>query len=179
MLKQLYRGLGYLSLVLALSACIFSSESQQVREVTENFWQAILDNQPQNAEAYITSSSKAFLPLLNNQKIAAKRFESGEIQIKDSVAEVAIVLYRGDKADMAIPLRTLLLKTDSGWQIDVQKTMGSMVNGTIGVVVQQLDDLMAKGQSDTDANMRQQLKQLQGNLQNNLKNFQNDIQTKP
>ena len=71
MLKQLYRGLGYLSLVLALSACIFSSESQQVREVTENFWQAILDNQPQNAEAYITSSSKAFLPLLNNQKIAA------------------------------------------------------------------------------------------------------------
>ena len=80
---------------------------------------------------------------------------------------------------MAIPLRTLLLKTDSGWQIDVQKTMGSMVNGTMGVVVQQLDDLMAKGQSDTDANMRQQLKQLQGDLQNNLKNFQNDIQTKP
>ena len=49
----------------------------------------------------------------------------------------------------------------------------------MGVVVQQLDELMVKGQSDTDANMRQQLKQLQGNLQNNLKNFQNDIQTKP
>ena len=179
MLKSLYRGLLYLSLAFSLFGCIFSSESQQVREVTENFWQAILDNQPQNAEVYISSSSKPFLPLLNNQKIAAKRFESGEIQIKDSVAEVAVVLYRGDKADMAIPLRTLLLKTDQGWQIDVQKTMGSMVNGTMGVVVQQLDELMSKGQPDNDANMRQQLKQLQGDLQNNLKNFQNDMQTKP
>lgn len=179
MLKHLYRSLLYWCLALAVSGCIFSSESQQVREVTENFWQAILDNQPQNAEAYITSSSKPFLPLLNNQKIAAKRFESGEIKITDSVAEVATVLYRGDKADMPIPLRTLLLKTDQGWQIDVQKTMGSMVNGTMGVVVQQLDALMVKGQSDTDANMRQQLKQLQNDLQNNLENLQHDIQVKP
>jgi hypothetical protein len=179
MIKRLWLGFVYLNLVLSLTACIFSSESQQVREVTENFWQAILDNQPQTAEAYITNSSKPFLPLLNNQKIAAKRFESGEIQIKESVAEVAIVLYRGDKADMPIPLRTLLLKTEQGWQIDVQKTMGSMVNGAMDVVVKQLDELMAKGLTDSDANMRQQLKQLQGELQTNFNNLQHDMKTKP
>jgi hypothetical protein len=38
---------------------------------------------------------------------------------------------------------------------------------------------MAKGLTDSDANMRQQLKQLQGELQTNFNNLQHDMKTKP
>ena len=44
-----------------LSGCIFSSESQQVRETTEKFWQSVLAKDMETTKTLVTWESAQFL----------------------------------------------------------------------------------------------------------------------
>jgi len=82
---------------VCLSGCIFSSESQQAREVTNTFWQAVLNGDMETAKDLTTWESAQYLQFLSSKSLAAKRFETGEIKIDGTTAEVATLLYGGEK----------------------------------------------------------------------------------
>lgn len=167
-----------LVLLASLHGCIFSSESQQVRETTDAFWQAVLQGDAVKAQTFATSSSQLYLKALVSKRVVAQRFESGEIQIHDSIAEVATVLYGGEKGDLVIPLRTVLVLGEHGWQVDVQKTVGSMVSGAMGAVVDQLNTFMQNDLKDLDHNLSDNVTKFKANLKQGLEQLQQDV-TKP
>ncbi|MFN3785823.1 MAG: hypothetical protein ACK4RS_03180, partial [Thiothrix sp.] len=53
-------------LAFALSGCIFSSESQQARETTEKFWQAVLQEDMETAKQLATWESAQYLQFLSS-----------------------------------------------------------------------------------------------------------------
>ena len=163
-----------------LSGCIFSSESQQVRETTEKFWQSVLAKDMETTKTLVTWESAQFLGFLSgDNSVSAQRFETGEIKVQENIAEVATVLYGGEKGDMIIPVRTVLVRHQEVWLVDVQKTMGSMVSGAMGAVVEQLNTFMQNGLQDLDRALSDNVNQLNQNLKQGMDQLQKDLTAPP
>lgn len=162
-----------------LSGCIFSSESQQVRETTEKFWQSVLAKDMETTKTLVTWESAQFLGFLSDNSVSAQRFETGEIKVQENIAEVATVLYGGEKGDMIIPVRTVLVRHQEVWLVDVQKTMGSMVSGAMGAVVEQLNTFMQNGLKDLDRALSDNVNQLNQNLKQGIDQLQKDLTAPP
>ena len=162
-----------------LSGCIFSSESQQVRETTEKFWQSVLAKDMETTKTLVTWESAQFLGFLSDNSVSAQRFETGEVKVQENIAEVATVLYGGEKGDMIIPVRTVLVRHQEVWLVDVQKTMGSMVSGAMGAVVEQLNTFMQNGLKDLDRALSDNVNQLNQNLKQGMDQLQKDLTAPP
>jgi hypothetical protein len=176
--KAVWQCIYVMLLGILLSGCIFSSESQQVRDTTEKFWQAVLAGDMATVKDLVTWDSAQYLPFLDSKNVSAKRFETGEVKVQENTAEVATILYGGEKGDMAIPVRTVLVKVKDKWQVDVQKTMGSMVSGAMGAVVNQLNSFMQNGLKGLDQTLSKSVEELNQNLQKGVDQLQKDL-TKP
>lgn len=168
-----------LLLTTLLSGCIFSSESQQAREVADKFWQAVLNDDMDTAKDLATWDSAQYLQYLSSKSVLAQRFETGEIKVQDTTAEVATVLYGGEKGDMVIPLRTVLVRNKDEWQVDVQKTMGSMVSGAMGAVADQLNSFMQDGLRDLDKALSDSVSELNKSLKKGVEQLQKDLTEPP
>lgn len=179
MKRSIWLTLQALLLTVLLSGCIFSSESQQARDVADKFWQAVLSEDMETAKDLVTWESAQYLQYLDSKSIAAQRFETGEIKIQDNTAEVATVLYGGEKGDMVIPVRTILVRGKDKWQVDVQKTMGSMVSGAMGAVVDQLNTFMQEGLRDLDKALSDSVNELNKSLKQGVEQLQKDLTVPP
>lgn len=179
MKRSMWLTLQALLLTVLLSGCIFSSESQQARDVADKFWQAVLSEDMETAKDLVTWESAQYLQYLDSKSIAAQRFETGEIKIQDNTAEVATVLYGGEKGDMVIPVRTILVRGKDKWQVDVQKTMGSMVSGAMGAVVDQLNTFMQEGLRDLDKALSDSVNELNKSLKQGVEQLQKDLTVPP
>lgn len=162
---------------LSLTACSQSTE-QDARRVANEFWTAILQDDMEKAKTLATWDSTQYLSLLHNKKMSARRFETGELKIENGLAEVATVLYGGDKGDMQIPLRTVLSLHDNRWLVDVQKTLGSMVSGAMGAVVDQLNSFMQESLQGLDSSLSESIDKLGKSLEESMNQLQKDL-TKP
>lgn len=179
MKRSMWLTLQALLLTVLLSGCIFSSESQQARDVADKFWQAVLSEDMETAKDLVTWESAQYLQYLDSKSIAAQHFETGEIKIQDNTAEVATVLYGGEKGDMVIPVRTILVRGKDKWQVDVQKTMGSMVSGAMGAVVDQLNTFMQEGLRDLDKALSDSVNELNKSLKQGVEQLQKDLTVPP
>lgn len=175
-LKRFYTVLLLGLLALALSGCIFSSESQQARDITEKFWKAVLQEDMETAKQLATWESAQYLQFLSSKSVAAQRFETGEVRVEGATAEVATVLYGGQKADMQIPLRTVLVRNkDNHWQVDIQKTLGSMVSGAMGAVADQLNKFMKQGLQELDKALADSVQELNQHLQQGVDQLKKEL----
>lgn len=177
--KRWLLGVYLLVVSVCLSGCIFSSESQQAREVTNTFWQAVLSGDMETAKNLTTWESAQYLQFLSSKSLAAKRFETGEIKIDGTAAEVATLLYGGEKGDMEIPVRTILIRSKDAWQVDVQKTLGSMVSGAMDAVVDQLNIFMENGLKDLDRTLADSVNELNQSLKQGVDQLKKDLATPP
>ncbi|UJS26021.1 hypothetical protein [Thiothrix winogradskyi] len=178
-LKRYLAGFYLLIASVLLSGCIFSSESQQAREVADKFWQAVLAEDMDTAKNLTTWESAQYLQFLTSKSVAAKRFETGEIKVDGTTAEVATVLHSGEKGDMTIPLRTVLVRNKDVWQVDVQKTMGSMVSGAMGAVVDQLNMFMENGLQDLDKALSDSVQELNKSLKQGVDQLKQELTVPP
>lgn len=178
-LKCYLAGFYLLIASVLLSGCIFSSESQQAREVADKFWQAVLAEDMDTAKNLTTWESAQYLQFLTSKSVAAKRFETGEIKVDGTTAEVATVLHSGEKGDMTIPLRTVLVRNKDVWQVDVQKTMGSMVSGAMGAVVDQLNMFMQNGLQDLDKALSDSVQELNKSLKQGVDQLKQELTVPP
>lgn len=161
-----------------LGGCM-SSEQQQAREVADNFWQAVLDKDMETAKGLVTWESVEYLKFLSSDKVMAQSFETGELQITDGVAEIATVLNSGSTDEMQIPVRTVLIRHEDGWLVDVQKTLGSMVSGAMGSIVDQLNNFMQDGLKGLDESLSDSIDQLGKTLENGLQDLQKELAKPP
>lgn len=166
-------------MAVMLSGCIFSSESQQARTTTETFWQAVLDGDMETAKNLSTWESSQYLQFLSSKSVSAQRFETGEVKVEGTTAEVATVLYSGEKGDMLIPLRTVLVRNKDAWQVDVQKTMGSMVSGAMGAIAEQLNTFMENGLQELDQTLADKVKELNQNLKEGVDRLKKELAEPP
>jgi len=162
-------------LPMLLTACIFSSESQNAVTVTNAFWQAVQDKNIEKAKELSTWDSAQYLKFIESDKLQAQRFETGEVKILDQTAEVATILYGSTTGDVKIPVRTILVRVENDWRVDVQKTMGSMVSGAMGAVVNELNTFMRESLKGVDQALSKGIGELGKSLDEGLIQLQKDL----
>ena len=168
----------FLAIVSWLAGCMSSAE-QDAREVANRFWQAALAKDMETVKQLVTWDSTSYLRYIQSDQLAAQRFETGELQITDGVAEVATLLYGGDKGEIKVPLRTVLVLHESGWLVDIKRTMGSMVTGARGGIVEQLNNFMQDGLKGLDQSLSESIDKLGESLDQSLKDLQKELSKPP
>jgi len=144
--------------------------------VSEDFWQAVLDEDMEKAKMLVTWETTDYLKYMSNNRVAAQRFETGEVRITDNMAEVATILYAGNDGLMQVPARTVLIKVDNNWRVDVQRTMGSMVSGTMGAMVDEINQFMQQTIQGVDKALSEEIDKWGKSLDDGMKQLQKDLQ---
>ncbi|PID49506.1 MAG: hypothetical protein CR991_05595 [Proteobacteria bacterium] len=155
-------------ILYGLSACSVFSEEQQAREVAQQFWAALVQGDMETAKKYATWDSVRFLPYLQTKQVEVRSAELGEWQVEGNVAQLTTILRGGEHDDLVIPAKTILIRQQDGWLVDVQQTLTSMVSGTMGAVVDQLNGFMQQGLEELDKALSDSVEQLNESLQNGL-----------
>jgi gas vesicle protein len=175
-MKSVFSMMAVTLMALMLSGCIFSSDSQNARSVAEDFWQAVFDKDMEQAKELVTWESADYLKYIATNHVDAQRFETGEVKITEDMAEVATILYAGQDGLMQVPARTVLLKVNDHWRVDVQRTMGSMVSGTMGAVVDEINDFMQQTIKGVDSALSDEISKWGKALDEGMQELQKELQ---
>jgi hypothetical protein len=161
------------TLQLAISAvCLYLVNFIQENRILQY---NVQDKDMEKAKQLSTWDSAKYLKFIESDKLKAQRFETGEVKVLDQSAEVATILYGGNNGEVQIPVRTILIRVDNSWRVDVQKTMGSMVSGAMGAVVDELNTFMHESLKGVDQALSKGIGELGKSLEQGLKQLQQDL----
>lgn len=174
-----YIGSGLL-LLLLLTGCI-GEDSKDPKAIANQFWNAVISNDMETAKNLTTWESVQYLSYLKTAQLNPQRYELGEMKLieNNTKAEIPTVLQGGELGNVNIPVRTIVVKVKEEWRIDVQTTLGSLVQGTMGAVVNELNSLLQQGLKGLDETLNKTLDGLGKQLNQGLDKLQKDLQIPP
>ena len=169
-----------LVLLLLLTGC-FGEDNKDPQAITHQFWSAVIKNDMETAKNLTTWESVQYLSYLKTAQLNPQRYELGEMKLieNNTKAEIPTVLQGGELGNVDIPVRTIVVKVQEEWRIDVQSTLGSLIQGTMGAVVNELNSLLQQGLKGLDETMNKTLEGLGQQLNNGLDKLQKDLQIPP
>lgn len=168
--------LPFILFMLFLSGC--NSEPTDSPENTAKvFWQAVVDKDMEQAKSLATWDTVTYLKYLNNSKTHPERFDLGEQKIGDKTAEIAVILHSNAQGEESIrvPGRTVLVKTEHGWRVNVKKSLGSVVKESVNNVFDQLNNMMQKGIKELDKSFSDSMEEISKGLEEGAKELQQEL----
>ena len=162
-------------LIFSLFGCGSTTDSPEA--VTKAFWQAVVDKDMENAKSFATWDTVEYLKYLNSNKTQPERFDLGEQMIGEKSAEIAVILHTKAEGQQSvrIPGKTVLVKTEQGWRVDVKKSLGSVVKQTVNNVFDQLNNMLQKGINELDRSFSDSMDELGKNLEEGAKELKQEL----
>lgn len=135
---------------LLLAAC---GQEPAPEEVTEAFWQAVVDGDTQKMQELAADNSLENPKLLDNSEKMLTSFETGEATITGDQAEVPTTLIGNHNGkETRMPVTTFLVKQEDGWKVDGQASVNTMVSSSIELMMQSMtDNLSSMGEELNNA----------------------------
>jgi hypothetical protein len=164
-------------LILWLAGCN-SSPMDTPESAAKHFWQAIIDKDMEKAKNLATWDTVDYLKYLNNSKMHPERFDLGEKMEGDKTAEISVILHTKSAGEESIrvPGRTILIKTEHGWRIDVKKSLGSVIKQSVNNVFDQLNNMMQKGINELDKSFSDSMDEISKGLEEGAKELQRELE---
>lgn len=146
---------------LFLSAC--GGQPETPKSVADAFWKAVQQRDMETAKNFATWDTVSYLKYLKTEKIHPERFELGEVMESDTSAEIVTTLYssKQGQSGVKVPGKTLLIKTEHGWRVNVKTTLASVVRHTVDNVFDQLNSFMREGVKELDKAFSESLKDIE------------------
>ena len=173
-MKQ-YLILPFFLLIFSLFSCSNTADTPEA--VTKVFWQAVVDKDMEKAKSFATWDTVEYLKYLNSNKTHPERFDLGEQMIGEKGAEIAVTLHTKaeGKQSVRIPGKTVLVKTEQGWRVDVKESLGSVVKQTVNNVFDQLNNMLQKGINELDKSFADSMDELGKNLEESAKELKKEL----
>ncbi len=170
-----YLILPFFLLMFSLFSCSNTADSPEA--VTKGFWKAVIMKDMEKAKSYATWDTVEYLKYLNTNKTHPERFELGEQMIGEKSAEIAVILHTQEKGQKSvrIPGKTVLIKTEQGWRVDVKKSLGSVVKQTVNNVFDQLNNMLQDGINELDKSFSDSMDELGKNLEEGAKELKKEL----
>ena len=162
--------------ILFLMGCN-SDPMDSPESAAKNFWQAVIDKDMEKAKNLATWDTVDDLKYLNSNKLHPERFYLGEKTIRDKTAEIGVTLHTKSEGEesIRIPGRTILIKTEHGWRIDVKKSLGSVIKQSVNNVFDQLNNMMQKGINELDKSFSDSMDEISKGLEEGAKELQREL----
>ena len=117
------------------------SGSDESLTVAKNFWKAMEDRDLEAARSYATRATANSLNLGESGEDQAAEIIFGEVSREDGKTLVATTLKTAqDDHEINIPLKTVLVKEDGKWKVDVDQTMMSLFGGAMGAMMDSMKE---------------------------------------
>ncbi|RTZ63431.1 MAG: hypothetical protein DSZ29_06870 [Aquificaceae bacterium] len=167
--------LPFFLLIFSLFGC--GSRADSPEAVASNFWQAVIAKDMEKAKSFATWDTVEYLKYLNTNKTHPERFDLGEKMIGEKNAEIAVTLYTKAEGQQSvrIPGKTVLVKTEQGWRVDVKNSLGSVVKQTVNNVFDQLNNMLQKGVNELDKSFAKSMDELGKNLEESAKELKQEL----
>lgn len=162
--------------ILSLAGCS-GNPSNSPEAVAKVFWQAVIDKDMEKAKGLATWDTVSYLKYLNSNKTHPERFDLGKTMIGEKSAEIAVTLHTNGEGEKSIriPGRTVLVKTEHGWRVDVKKSLGSVIKHTVNNVFDQLNNMMQQGINELDQSFSDSMKEISKGLEEGAKELQREL----
>ena len=160
---------------LFLSAC--GGQADTPKSVANTFWKAVQQRDMETAKNISTWDTVHYLKYLKTEKIHPERFELGEVMVGDTKAEIETTLYsnKQGQSGVKLPGKTLLIKTEHGWRVDVKSTLASVVRHTVDNVFEQLNGFMKEGVKELDKAFSESLKDIEKALEKGANELKKEL----
>jgi len=160
---------------LFLSAC--GGQADTPKSVANTFWKAVQQRDMETAKNISTWDTVDYLKYLKTEKIHPERFELGEVMVGDTKAEIVTTLYsnKQGQSGVKLPGKTLLIKTEHGWRVDVKSTLASVVRHTVDNVFEQLNGFMKEGVKELDKAFSESLKDIEKALEKGANELKKEL----
>ena len=115
------------------------SGSGSPESVAKKFWEASKKGNKAAAEKYVTKESIKNLTDESGSKNPNAKVTFGKTEMDGAVASIPTEIKDGE---MTLDLKTVCVKEDGKWKVDLDKTMMSMFGGAMGEMMKELTDQM-------------------------------------
>ncbi len=162
-------------LIFFIFSCNSTANSPEA--VTKAFWQAVVDKDMEKAKDFATWDTVEYLQYLNSSKTHPERFDLGEAMIGEKSAEIEVVLHTkpAGKNSVRIPGKTVLVKTEKGWRVNIKESLGSVVKQTVNNVFDQLNNMLQKGINELDRSFSESMNELGKSLDEGAKELKKEL----
>lgn len=150
---------------------------KSAKDVANDFWQAVIDNDMESAKQFATWDTVEYLKYLSSTKTHPERFELGEEMLGEKTAEISVILHTKatGKESVRIPGKTILVKTEEGWRVDVKKSLGTVVKQTVNNVFDQLNNMMQQGIKELDKSFSESMGEIGRSLEEGAQELQREL----
>ena len=141
--------------VIVLFSLGCSSGGDESVTVAKNFWKAMEDRDIEKARSYATKATANSLNINESEEDQDVEIIFGEVTKEDGKTLVVTTMRTTqDEKTMDIPMKTVLVKEEGEWRVDVDQTMMSLFGGAMGAMM----ETMKEGFEDMGKAMADEMK---------------------
>jgi phenylpropionate dioxygenase-like ring-hydroxylating dioxygenase large terminal subunit len=172
--ESLARTAGWLGLVFLLSGC---QSGPPPEKVTQAFWQAMAQGNPEIARTYTTQVSQYLVT--QQPELEQASLQTGTIQVEGDNAKVATVLTLKKTANRVVAFDTVLVEEDDQWKVDYLQTMNNFLHLPFGEIfksLQGIGEAINKNLQKELPRFEQQLKSFSDELLRQMEEFRHQLE---
>ena len=172
--------------IFLLTAC--GEKTLNPQEVAEQFWQAAKQGEMDSAKQLVSWDTAGYLKYFSDDKFIIKRVELGESVTQEEKVSIdtLLVLEKKGSSDVRIPTKTVVVKTENVWRIQLKQTLTAVINQTVNAVANQFNQLLKEGMqelgkalsgsvNEISKSLEEGAKELGESLENNAKQFNESL----
>lgn len=166
---KLISRLSILFFALWLVAC--TSPAEKPNDVANAFWEAVQAKQLDAAKQYVTWDSAKHLNYFTDERMTISSFEFAEPVEKENLIAIdtVVVLERKDKDNVRLPTKTVLVKTEGVWRVELKQTLAAVLERSADKFANQLNQIFQQGISEIDKALAESVGELSGSLEQGAK----------
>lgn len=147
--SKLFTFLFALFLLFSLSGC---SSNEEPQAIAEQFWAAAQQQKLEQAKNYVSWETATYLQYLADEKLTIAHVDLGKVseQAERVDIETVIVLKREEGDDIRIPTKTVLIKTEEVWRVQLQKTLIGILSQTANKAAGQFGEILSQSLNELD-----------------------------
>ncbi|HEC04642.1 MAG TPA: hypothetical protein ENI84_00400 [Thiothrix sp.] len=160
-----------ISFLLALSLTACGDKSLTPNEVAEQFWQSAQQGKLESAKQLVSWQTVGYLKYFRDDKFTIKRVEFGESTAQDERVEIDTILIIEKKqgSDVRLPTKTVLIKTENVWRVQLKQTLAAVINQTINAAANQFNRMIQEGMSELNKALSGSINEISQSLEEGAK----------
>ncbi|CAA6828396.1 MAG: Unknown protein [uncultured Thiotrichaceae bacterium] len=164
------------ALMLGLGAC--TSQAEDPNDVAAMFWESVQAKQLDSAKQYVTWDSAKHLNYFTDERMKIASYEFAEPVVKEDVIAIdtIVVLERKDKDNVRLPTKTVLVKTEGVWRVELKQTLAAVLERSADKFANQLNQIFQQGISEIDKALAESVGELSGSLEQGAKELGNALE---
>ncbi len=160
-----------LSFLLALSLTACGDNPLTPNEVAEQFWQSAQQGKLESAKQLVSWQTVGYLKYFMDDKFTIKRVEFGESTTQEQRVEIdtILILEKKQGSDIRLPTKTVLIKTENVWRVQLKQTLAAVINQTINAAANQFNRMLQEGMSELNKALSGSINEISQSLEEGAK----------